>query len=117
MKISFKPQTDAHIQAFIVDQDGGLPAAAGDLDAQSGGLLSEALAAERFSGKLAQQAIIVAVGPRQADLEVESELWPGALSDRLAASVFDGFRLEPVSLRVGEVQLRVAVLDEPDPRP
>ena len=59
MKISFKPQTDAHIQAFIVDQDGGLPAAAGDLDAQSGGLLSEALAAERFSGTLAQQAIIV----------------------------------------------------------
>lgn len=59
MKISFKPETDAQIQTFIIDEDGDLPAAASDLDTQSGGLLSEALAAERFSGKLAQQAIVV----------------------------------------------------------
>ncbi|MEL6569121.1 MAG: leucyl aminopeptidase [Pseudomonadota bacterium] len=59
MKISFKSSADADIQAMIIDDGAGLPDAAKALDDASGGLLTEALAAERFTGKLGQLAIVV----------------------------------------------------------
>jgi len=59
MKISFTSSATADIQAFIVDEGAGLPGAAKSLDESSGGLLSEAVAAERFTGKTGQQAIVV----------------------------------------------------------
>ncbi|MEQ9315951.1 MAG: leucyl aminopeptidase [Henriciella sp.] len=59
MKIKFAEQADAEIAAFVVDEDGNLPAAAAKLDASVGGLLSEALSQERFTGKLGQQAYVV----------------------------------------------------------
>ncbi len=59
MKIKFAEQADADIAAFVVDEDGQLPAAAKSLDDVSGGLLSEALAQERFTGKHGQQAYVV----------------------------------------------------------
>lgn len=59
MKITFAESAKADIAAFIVDEGGGLPAAAAALDKASGGLLSEALEGGRFDGKTGQQAIIV----------------------------------------------------------
>lgn len=59
MKVSFSASADADIQAFIVDEGAGLPNAAGDFDEASGGLLTEARAAERFEGKLGQHAVVV----------------------------------------------------------
>ncbi|HRK68253.1 MAG TPA: M17 family peptidase N-terminal domain-containing protein, partial [Hyphomonas sp.] len=59
MKITFAESAKADIAAFIVDEGGGLPAAATGLDKASGGLLSEALEGGRFDGKTGQQAIIV----------------------------------------------------------
>ncbi|MEM7768792.1 MAG: leucyl aminopeptidase [Pseudomonadota bacterium] len=59
MKFSFQVSAEADIQAFVVDENGGVPDAAAELDEASGGLLSEALAAERFSGKRGQQALVV----------------------------------------------------------
>ncbi|MEM9738284.1 MAG: leucyl aminopeptidase [Pseudomonadota bacterium] len=59
MKISFESSSDAQIQAMIVDDGVSLPEAAEVLDKASGGLLTEALCAERFTGKVGQQAIVV----------------------------------------------------------
>ena len=59
MKITFTDAHKAEIIGFLVEQGGKLPAAASDLDAESGGLLTEAMASGRFEGKVAQQAIVV----------------------------------------------------------
>ncbi|MEM5517289.1 leucyl aminopeptidase [Henriciella sp. AS95] len=59
MKIAFAEQADADITAFVVDENGKLPAAAESLDETSGGLLTEALSQERFKGKTGQQAYVV----------------------------------------------------------
>ncbi len=59
MKISFADAAKADIVAFIVDEGDGLPGAAADLDASSGGLLTEALSGARFDGKKDQQAVVV----------------------------------------------------------
>lgn len=58
MKISFADAAKADIVAFVVDEEGGLPAVAAALDKASGGLLSEAFEG-RFAGKKDQQAVIV----------------------------------------------------------
>lgn len=59
MKITFAEQVDAEIAAFVVDENGKLPAAAKALDEASGGLLSEALSHDSFTGKAGQQAFVV----------------------------------------------------------
>ena len=59
MKISFADAAKADIVAFIVDEGDGLPGAAADMDAASGGLLTEALSGARFDGKKDQQAVVV----------------------------------------------------------
>ena len=59
MKISFTDSAKADIIAFLIEEDGALPDAASELDEAVGGLLSEALAAARFTGKKDQQSIIV----------------------------------------------------------
>lgn len=59
MKITFTDTAKAEIIAFLIDEDGALPVAAEALDAASGGLLSEALDADRFSGKEGQHAVVV----------------------------------------------------------
>jgi len=58
MKITFAESAKADIVAFIVDEDGGIPAEAAALDTASGGLLSEAMDG-RFTGKKDQQAVVV----------------------------------------------------------
>ena len=59
MKITFAESAETDIAAFIVDDDGRLPDAAGALDKASGGLISEALDGGRFDGKTGQQALVV----------------------------------------------------------
>ena len=59
MKITFADTAKADIAAFIIDQDGALPKSAEALDSASGGLLTEALSADRFTGKTGQLAVIV----------------------------------------------------------
>lgn len=59
MNIHFAETATADIVAFIIDEDGGLPVHAKALDAEVGGLLSEALGADSFTGKAGQQAFIV----------------------------------------------------------
>lgn len=59
MKITFADAAKADIVAFLIDQDGSLPSAAEQIDKASGGLLSEAMTASRFSGKSGQQAFVV----------------------------------------------------------
>ena len=55
----------------------------------------------------AQRADLVEIGPGSAELRVRASLSPGALQDRLSAVRYDGFSLEPVEVRRGEVSLRV----------
>ncbi len=55
----------------------------------------------------AQRADLVEIGPGSAELRVRASLSPGALQDRLSAVRYDGFSLEPVEVRQGEVSLRV----------
>jgi leucyl aminopeptidase len=64
MKITFTDAAKADVFAFIVDEDGGLPAVAAPLDEATGGLLSAAIDG-RFTGKKDQQAIVVL--PKGAD--------------------------------------------------
>ncbi|WP_084418573.1 leucyl aminopeptidase [Henriciella litoralis] len=59
MKITFAEQADTEIVAYVVDENGALPDAATSLDEETGGLLTEALSQERFTGKHGQQAYIV----------------------------------------------------------
>ncbi len=59
MKIKFGDTAKAEIAAFMIDQDGALPAEAADLDTASGGLLSEAVATGRFSGKASDIAVVI----------------------------------------------------------
>ncbi len=59
MKIAFAEKTETDIAAFVVDEKGGLPQSASALDVESGGLLSEALGQERFTGKHGQIAVVV----------------------------------------------------------
>jgi leucyl aminopeptidase len=59
MNIQFAESASADIVAFMIDEGGDLPAAAKTLDDAAGGLLSEALAADNFTGKAGQQAFIV----------------------------------------------------------
>lgn len=53
------------------------------------------------------------LGPNRAELRVEAPLSAGALQDRLAATVFDGFRLEPVEVQPDRIDVRVAQLTGP----
>jgi len=59
MKITFTDMAKSEIIGFLIDQGGKLPKAAEALDTETGGLLSEALTAGRFSGKTGQQAFVV----------------------------------------------------------
>lgn len=59
MKITFTDAAKGDIHGFLVDQGGKLPKAAEALDAESGGLISEALKSGRFEGKTGQQAFVV----------------------------------------------------------
>lgn len=59
MKITFTDAAKGDIHGFLVDQGGKLPKAAEALDAESGGLITEALNSGRFEGKTGQQAFVV----------------------------------------------------------
>jgi hypothetical protein len=61
--------------------------------------LSDSLGAERVA--------LVGIGPGTADMQVEISLSPGALQDRLAAVLFNGFRLEPVQTTRDGLRLRI----------
>ncbi len=59
MKVSFSDTAAADILAYVVDEGGRLPKAAQPVDDAVGGLLTEALAAGRFTGKPGQHAMVV----------------------------------------------------------
>lgn len=59
MKIQFRSQSNAQIVAFFVEEEGGLPEAASELNEQCGGLLTEALSSGRFKGASAQRVTVV----------------------------------------------------------
>ena len=59
MKITFTDAAKGDIHGFLVDQGGKLPKAAEALDAESGGLITEALNSGRFEGKTGQQSFVV----------------------------------------------------------
>ena len=59
MKITFTDAAKGDIHGFLVDQGGKLPKAAEALDAETGGLITEALKSGRFEGKTGQQAFVV----------------------------------------------------------
>jgi hypothetical protein len=65
----------------------------------------------------AEQASLVTLAPWVAEIVVRSPLSPGALQDRLVATVFDGFQLRPVEVSRRLVELRVEVLPEAQPEP
>lgn len=59
MKIKFAETANVEIAAFMIDAGGSLPAQAKELDAACGGLLTEALEADRFKGDTGQVSVIV----------------------------------------------------------
>ncbi|MEO1472455.1 MAG: leucyl aminopeptidase [Pseudomonadota bacterium] len=85
MKITFAPQAKADIFAFIVDEGGKLPEAATALDEASGGLLTEALAADRFNGGRGQQALVVL--PKDAPARRAVLIGGGKAKDRDARAL------------------------------
>ena len=87
MKITFADNAKAEIVAFIVDEDGGLPVAAADLNTASGGLLAEAMEGSRFSGKKDQQSLIVM--PKGSDTR-RVVLIGGGKPDKRDARVLEG---------------------------
>jgi hypothetical protein len=63
---------------------------------------------EALTGSLgAREAELWRLGPRSASLRVRGDLSPGALQDRLAGMAFEGFRLEPRSVGVEQLELLV----------
>jgi hypothetical protein len=58
----------------------------------------------------AERAELLELAPGSASLRIASSLSPGALQDRLAASSFEGFALEPVEVSSERVSLRVREL-------
>jgi hypothetical protein len=78
--------------------------------------------AERVSEALlgtmgAEQVELASIAPRVVELRVVAPLSPGAIQDRLSATTFDGFRLEPVGVDRDRVELAVTPDGEPAPAP
>jgi len=86
MKIKFAETAKAEIAAFIVHEGKALPPAAQTLDASIGGLLSEATSAGRFSGKLAQIAVVVL--PKGSDAK-RAVLIGGGKAGKLNARAYE----------------------------
>ncbi len=77
-------------------------------------LLQAIAVRDMLAGTLdAERVALVELGPGRAAMQVEISLSPGALQDRLAAVLFDGFRLEPVETGRDRVELRVEPIPEP----
>jgi hypothetical protein len=55
----------------------------------------------------ARRADLVEIGPASAELRVSGPLSPGALQDRLSATAYDGFQLEPIEVGRSLVSVRV----------
>ena len=93
-------QLDANWEALSSDEG---PLALVLLDVRS--LVQVEAVRDSLAGVLgAEDVELVGLGPRTARLRLASPLSPGALQDRLAALVFDGFRLGPS--RPGEAASR-----------
>lgn len=78
--------------------------------------------AERVSEALvgtmgAELVELASIAPRVVELRVVAPLSPGAIQDRLSATTFDGFRLEPVGVERDRVELSVLADGEPAPAP
>ena len=119
MKITFTEAHKAEIVGFLVDQGGKLPSEASSLDAESGGLLTEALSSGRFEGKTAQQAIVVL--PKGASAKRALLVGGGAPKDRndrtlerIGASVYKaqsnaGFKSLSLEIADASAAARVAL--------
>ncbi len=76
-------------------------------------LLQAIAVRDMLAGTLdAERVALVELGPGRAAMQVEISLSPGALQDRLATVLFDGFRLEPVETGRDRVELRVEPIPE-----
>jgi hypothetical protein len=78
--------------------------------------------AERVSEVLvgtlgAEEVELASIAPRVVELRVVAPLSPGAIQDRLSATAFEGFRLEPVGVDRERVELSVAAEAESPPPP
>jgi len=80
MKITFTDASKSEIVGFMVDEGGKVPPAAEALDQATGGLLSEAAASGRFSGKSGQQAFVVL--PKGSDAKRAALVGAGKAKDR-----------------------------------
>lgn len=65
----------------------------------------------------ARRADLVEIGPSSAEVRVNGPLSAGALQNRLAASSYNGFELEPVQVGSNHVSLRIDPAEVPDARP
>ena len=102
-------QLDANWEALSRDRG---PLSLVLLDVQS--LVQVEAVRDSLAGALGAEEIeLVGLGPRTARLRLASPLSPGALADRLAALLFDGFRLEPIETTRRRVALRVESLPVP----
>jgi len=83
------------------------------------GLLQVLSVRDVLEGRLgAERVELVELAPHTASMRVAASLSAGALQDRLAAAVFEGFALEPVEASAGRVSLRVReVVPEPSAEP
>ncbi len=107
---NLKLQLDANWQV-LAREEGPLVLTLVEVDS----LLQVEAVRDTLAGSLgADQADLVEIRPRAAQIRVESSLSPGALQDRLAAVVFEGFRLEPVEVAQGRVLLRVEPTSLPE---
>lgn len=80
MKITFTEGSKSEIVGFMVDEGGKLPSSADALDKDAGGLLTEASASGRFSGKTGQQAFVVL--PKGSSAKRAALIGAGKAKDR-----------------------------------
>ena len=93
MKITFTQSLEADIRVFLVPEDSDLSAAAQTFDAAHSGLLTEALANDRFTGKEGQQAVIVLPAGSEAKRAVlvgtgKPDAYDARLWEKLGAKIY-----------------------------
>jgi leucyl aminopeptidase len=119
MKITFAESAKADIAAFVIDEDGRLPAGAAALDKASGGLLTEALEGGRFDGKTGQLATVVLPKGLEARRAVlvgggKPKKRDGRALENIGANLFkaigsSGFKSASITAEDAESAARIAV--------
>ena len=119
MKTAYDAAADADIIAFVIDEDGELPAAAAPIDQETNGLLTAARSDGRFSGKLGEQVAVVLPGSAPARRAVligggkadkrDARTWERLGAEIVKANLSSGFASLALHVDVADNAVAAAV--------